>query len=258
VLRADVSQTASVYVGRLGTCSQDIAGEIQCWGNNRAVNQLPTDELANAQAIDFGDSHGCALMVDGAVRCFGDSAFGRTGDRDDGLIDLPDVVELEVGSHHTCALNDSGRVLCWGHGFAGALGIPEDELSRCRDGDSGGACSVTPLAPSSLPRSRAVSVGACRTCTIDMTGGVLCWGGWTVDLSTGWCVPGGEECDAVATMVEGIDDAVAIETGGSVACIIDGEGAVHCWGWVAQGQLGDGRGTEGYTRVPVRVLGFGE
>jgi alpha-tubulin suppressor-like RCC1 family protein len=101
-------------------------------------------------------------------------------------------------------------------------------------------------------------VGENRKRVIDLTGAAYCSGTWTIDGSASLCGADSEECDPLVTVVEGIDDAVTIETGASVACVIDGDGGVHCWGWDSRGQLGDGRTTEGITAVPVRVLGFGE
>lgn len=257
-LEAPVTQTDLAFIARHGTCTRDMFGEVRCWGDDRTLRDVPTRDLMGAETLDFGLLHGCALDSAGVVRCFGESEFGRIGDREDGIIDVDEVTALEVGGDHSCVLTAAGEVLCWGYDWAGALGVPKSDLPNCVHGDRGGDCSAIPIAPIYVPAAQALSIGAHRTCAIARAGGVGCWGAWTVNSGVGWCGSNVEECDSFYTEVEGTSDAVAIEVGGSVACIIDGEGAVHCWGWGEEGQLGHGRLVEGLTAVPVRVLGFGE
>ncbi|MFK7998111.1 MAG: RCC1 domain-containing protein, partial [Polyangiales bacterium] len=257
-LRTPVTQTDHAFIAQHGTCARDMPGEIRCWGEDRAVQDVPMAELTNAETLDFGLRHGCGLGEDGIVRCFGESEFGRIGEREDGIIGVNNVAALEVGADHSCVLTAEGEVLCWGYDWAGALGVPKSDLPNCVHGDRGGDCSTIPISPIYVPRTRALSVGAHRTCAIAVAGGVGCWGAWTVNSSVGWCGSNPEECDPFYTEVEGTADAVVIEVGGSVACMIDNEGAVHCWGWGEEGQLGNGRVHEGPAMVPLRVLGFGE
>lgn len=256
-LRVDVPAAAALFIAERGTCSRDLTGgAIQCWSRDYVVIRTPTDELTDAQDIDFGSSHGCALTA-GAVRCFGNRGFGRLGAREDGVIDVPNVVELGVGNAHSCVLDASGRVLCWGNARDSALGSPGGGVvTACvDDSNSSGSCSVTPTSPESLPPSRALSVGRERSCVITTASTVLCWGSWDIDASgfSRW-----QTTNSAPVLVPGVDDAISIATGGSVACIIDGDGAVHCWGWGARGQLGNGRMNEDIYREPLRVLGFGD
>lgn len=257
-LRAPVTQMDRAFIAHHGTCTRNDSGEVRCWGDDPAVQDVPIGPLTNAQTVDFGILHGCALDERRVVRCFGESDFGRTGDREDGIINLEDVVAVEVGSRHSCALTATGQVLCWGSHSTGALGVPYNEVPRCRHGDEDGACSPTPIAPTDVPPIRALSVGAHRTCAIAVAGGVGCWGAWTVNSGVFPCRTDSDQCNVSFTEVEGTSDAVAIEVGASVACIIDDEGAVHCWGTGEEGQLGNGTLIEEMTLVPVRVLGFGE
>lgn len=254
-VRVDVPPATALFVSDSGTCARGADG-IQCWGEDRVFLQVPTDELTNAQDIDFGGRHGCAL-TDGDVRCFGDANLGRLGARSDGVIEVPNVVDLEVGSEHTCVLDASGRVLCWGHARASVLGSPEGGLVECSVGEYSSFCGLTPTSPRSLPPSRALSVGNLRSCVITTAGTVLCWGTWSGrGIDTFRCDR--ETCHGAPASVRGVDDAVAIATGGSVTCVIDGDGAVHCWGFGERGQLGNGRVNEGLYPEPIRVMGFGE
>lgn len=255
-LRIDVPPAAAVFIAERGACSRDVSGAIHHWSQDFVVLRTPADELTGAEDIDFGLTHGCAL-TDGAVRCFGNRGFGRAGAREDGVIEVANVVEVGVGGAHTCVLDASGRVLCWGEARGSALGSPEGGVvTYCvDDSNSGSQCSVTPSSPEALPLSRALSVGKERSCVITTANTVYCWGSWFIDAPgfNAW-----QTTNDAPALVPGVDDAVSIATGGSVACMIDGEGAVYCWGWGGHGQLGNGRMNDDIFREPLRVLGFGD
>jgi alpha-tubulin suppressor-like RCC1 family protein len=85
-----------VVAGASHTCARLTDGTVRCWGAN-ADGQLgrgntdpigdtdvPSDHLAidlGGTAIDLvaGDFHTCAILSDGAVRCWGESAGGQLG-----------------------------------------------------------------------------------------------------------------------------------------------------------------------------------
>ena len=57
--------------------------------------------------------------------------------------------------------------------------------------------------------------------------------------------------------VVGLESGVAgLAAGGSHSCALRGEGGVRCWGWNADGRLGDG--TFGERHLPVEVVGLGD
>ncbi len=255
-LRVDIPPADDAFLGRHGTCARDTLGSFHCWGEDPAVRHTPLEELMGAQDLDFGTQHGCALPPSGTVLCFGDAEFGLTGE--DGVVNMVGVTSMEVGQNHSCALAADGRVRCWGANWSASLGIADDELPSCRHGDVAGPCSTVPVEPTGVPASRALSVGDARSCVIATTGGVFCWGAWTILDGFSWCNPAEDECDPFPTSVDGTGDAVSVEIGGSVACIIDSRGAVHCWGSNRFGQLGNGSLSLGLTHTAEPVLGFGE
>lgn len=94
-------------------------------------------------------------------------------------------------------------------------------------GDAG-ACAMAPLAAS-------VSVGLGAACTATAAGSVFCWGdtniAGTLGAGTdcmGFCAPTPVQ---VATSRGPLAGAIAVATGGSIACALTSEfGEVYCWG----------------------------
>jgi alpha-tubulin suppressor-like RCC1 family protein len=86
-------------------------------------------------ALAVGGQHTCALLDDGAVRCWGRNDDGRlgyaitasVGDDEEpatlGDVDVGGVaVEVVAGGVHSCARLQDGSVRCWGGNGSGTLG----------------------------------------------------------------------------------------------------------------------------------------
>jgi alpha-tubulin suppressor-like RCC1 family protein len=82
-----------------------------------------------------GRAHTCALLVSGAVRCWGAGQYGRLGYANEhnvgdkewpgaaGDVDVGGPANLiAAGGFHTCAVLTDGCVRCWGLGENGQLG----------------------------------------------------------------------------------------------------------------------------------------
>ena len=135
-------------------------GATKCWGNTNRICALPFgtgtgrgnsasgmgDNLPEvnfgtgrtARQIAIGGNAGCALLDNGAVKCWGRSdllgqgtasgscwgdAANEVGDNwpatDLGSVT---VVAITAGHHHFCALLNTARLRCWGEGNRGQLG----------------------------------------------------------------------------------------------------------------------------------------
>jgi alpha-tubulin suppressor-like RCC1 family protein len=107
---------------------------VRCWqlisSDETAVGLGPAFPAING-ALDIvqGTLHGCALMPDGNVQCWGDNEHGQVGVGSTGFsivqptaVALDRVTRIAVGGYHTCALRDDNRAYCWGYGFYGEVG----------------------------------------------------------------------------------------------------------------------------------------
>ena len=160
--------------GRLGYGNSDPIGDNETPGSIGPVDIGPG---RTARAISAGDSHTCALLDNGSVRCWGSSSNGQLGygnrltigDGETpgsvGPVDLGPgrtAVAITAAGDHTCARLDDSSTRCWGRGLNGELGtcdtnaLGDDESPASRapidlgvPGVPGAGCtgSITPPPP---------------------------------------------------------------------------------------------------------------
>lgn len=95
-----------------------------------------------------------------------------------------------------------------------------------------GWLSMTPVATvQAFPHSGVaqLSTGGYHTCALLADHHVACWGG------SGLVAP-----SSTPTMIDGINNAVAVTSGTDFACALTDDKRVYCWGNNSRGQLGDG------------------
>jgi alpha-tubulin suppressor-like RCC1 family protein len=200
-------------------------------------------------AVSTGTSHSCAVTNAGGVRCWGLNDHGQLGDRTTRSSSVPvDVVGLtsgvkavSAGLGYTCVVTSAGAVRCWGVNGHGELG----------DGTTKG--SAIPVDVVGL-RSGAVSVSAgwSHSCAVTSAGAARCWG-----LNSFGELGNGTKADsAVPVGVVGLGSGtVSVESGAFHSCAVTSSGTALCWGYNADGELGNG--TTSGSSVPVGVVGLG-
>ncbi|MEX1254352.1 MAG: flexitail domain-containing putative surface protein [Dehalococcoidia bacterium] len=270
------SGVASVAAGFAHTCARTTAGGAKCWGRNDlgqlgatssdtcqalACSTTPIDVTGlstGVQALALGDSHTCALISGGTVKCWGSNNAGQLGDGTQtqrptpvDVSGLTGVTAIAAGAFHTCAFVSLGSIYCWGLDAFGQLG-------------DGGATdfSATPvLVPALDDAALAVTAGAYHTCAIDSLNAVRCWGrndvGQLGAPSSDVCQVAQAYACSTAPIPNGVTGASKLGGGGSAfhTCAVLSTGAARCWGYNSRGQVGDGTTTNATT--PRDVFGFG-
>jgi alpha-tubulin suppressor-like RCC1 family protein len=169
-------------------------GDVHCWGLNTsgqlgignfsgAIGDAANEAITNvrlggpARKIVAGETHTCALMETGFMRCWGDDSNHQIGNAAHQSISDPsalgdivtgdEVADIGLGDQHTCALLVDGQLKCWGRGVEGQLG-------------NGGSNFVTtpPTTPVNLGAASAYLIGGGRfhTCAVRSNGKARCWG----------------------------------------------------------------------------------
>ena len=256
------SGVVAVATGYQFSCAlTDASYGVRCWGRND-VGQLgigsasayvnspvPVSGLSGVIAIAAGDSHACALLNSGTVKCWGRPNEGQLGNGKFTWVSyapvdvggLSNVVAIAAGGNDSCALTSAGAMYCWGDSLRGQLG----------NGTSGtGAKSAVPVQVSGLGSGvAAIAVGSVHACAVTNSGGAQCWGfNFKGQLGNGSTVDSN-----VPVAVPGLTGVVAMTAGNAHTCALATSGILRCWGEDANGQLGNGTTTGVSTPVLARA-----
>ena len=262
----------ALAAGEFHTCAALDDGTVRCWGfefdgqlgyrtrdhigdNETPGSVGPVDLGAGRTAtqVTAGARHTCAVLDDGAVRCWGLGSSGQLGYANvlpvgfsetpgqAGPVDLGagrSARAVSAGGAHTCALLDDFSVRCWGLGNAGQLGYGNTSAV----GDNEHPREFGPVALGAGRSARAITTGDAHTCAVLDDGSVRCWGlGSAGQLGYGNAnAIGDDEAPAAAGPVDlgSGRTAVAISAGAAHTCAVLDNGAVRCWGSGASGRLG--------------------
>lgn len=273
----------SVTAGANHTCALFTTGQVKCWGANASgqlglgdtVNRgdVPDQLGANLPFVDLGDgvrvtalaagdSHTCARLDDGSVKCWGANESGQLGQGDTtnrgsgpgemgaalAPVDLGTGLKataIAAGASHTCARLDDGSVKCWGANANGQLGQGDIANRGAVPGELGDA--LAPVSLGTATNSSAVAAAGNHTCALLVPGNVVkCWG-----ANASGQLGQGDTADRGAAPAE-LGDALpplnlgdkvkvkALALGASSSCARLENGSVKCWGDNANGQLGQG------------------
>ncbi len=250
----------SVASGAYHSCAKTAAATVQCWGynpdgalgdNTTTASLVPVAvssslPAGSAESLTAGEYFTCAL-TNGGGSCWGEDTFGQLGNNSttNSLIpvyvdDLPSGVEsIVAGASHACAVATVGTVQCWGDNTNGQLGNNSTKQSD------------VPIAVSGLAGVMAIAAGRNHTCALTTAGAVQCWG----DNAQGQLGNNSTTASLVPGPVSGLGSGVvAIAAGKFHNCAIKTGGAVWCWGYNYDGELGNNAMTN--SLVPVEVIRF--
>jgi cysteine-rich repeat protein len=201
-----------VMTGISHTCALLYGFRVKCWGANRSgqlglgdINDRgdePNEMGDNLPSVNLGSDriafeisarghYTCAVLDDGAVKCWGLNSNGQLGLGDavihgDGADEMGDnlpVVSLgtdnsafaiSAGQGHTCAILSDYSVKCWGSGSDGQLGLGDVENRGDDPSEMGDSLPAVSLGTEKTPV--AITTGAQHVCALLNDASVKCWG----------------------------------------------------------------------------------
>ncbi len=195
------------------TCALLESKKVSCFGDwddgERSGSFLPRDVgVAGATDVTAGGQHGCALLANGSVKCFGTRWAS-------GLSTAPlafrDVTAI-ASSDGSCAVKKDGTLTCWGTPNVPQIPSRSDVHSP----------AIAPL----WADIAQLSMGNDLACGIRTDGTVIC-----------------QPEKKLPAVVPGVSQVVEIAAGRAHACARTRDGKILCWGENDHGQLGDGTTT---------------
>jgi len=129
-----------------------------------------SQESPTVLSISAGGGHTCAVLSNGAIRCWGNNRDGRLGNgkstedygRAVSVADIDAVRHVAVGLNFSCASRADGTVRCWGSNQYGQLG------------DRTTTAALTPVTVKDLHSATKVTAGFFHACALSRTGSISC------------------------------------------------------------------------------------
>lgn len=252
----------SVFTSNGGTtCALMLVGSLKCWGYNadgEVGDGSSTDRYSPVQVsglgsgvsnqVGIGDNSTCAVMLSGALKCWGLNTNGQLGNGTTTASLIPltvpnyssGVTKVSVGGSTACLINTGGALYCWGLSTDGQMGTGSVTQS------------LTPtLVPALTSGVAQVSLGVRNGCALTSVGAVQCWG----YNGVGELGNNSTTNSNTPVQVSGLTTSVSsIDVGSSSACAVTGSFGAKCWGLNTNGQIGDG--TTVTRLVPTDVTGL--
>ncbi|KAH9253191.1 hypothetical protein BASA81_008873 [Batrachochytrium salamandrivorans] len=197
--------------------------------------------VTNASDVSASTTHSCLIDQDSQVKCVGYNYYRQLGDgtRLDRYMLVPTlgldsgIEEVYCASYGSCARMTSGKAQCWGR-FANVVrNVP---------------LNIT------LPGGiQSISMGEKHACILEVGGKLYCMGlNADGQLGTGNIADQAAPIQVVGLAAENI---VSVACGAYHTCAVNATGAMFCWGYSPNGQLGNPTITADSPN-PVQVAGI--
>lgn len=266
-------------------------GELKCWGNNqkgqlgtgdtKALGDGPEEMGDKLKAVSLGgskvvavsaaDSHTCALLDGGGVKCWGSAQHGQLGQ--DRFEDFPSPKDLPtiklarpkaiavsasnyLGGGHggpargsSCALLDNGAIQCWGDTELVPHTSVNDIDKSTGIGDYAGEMAALPVLTFAGGLGAKSVIASNVSAAVLSDGTLRLWGsGYPLARPDAGTVSVGltpAEFAALPPISIGSGTKVkSLSVSQDFACAVVGEGVLKCWGKGSSGQLGLGATSE--------------
>lgn len=246
---ASLTGITAIAAGDEHTCALTTGRRVRCWGGNRdgqlgnnstersLVATFDIGFLSEVTWVAAGSYHTCAVVAQGAVKCWGSNGSGQLGNDSNSTSLAPvdvagglmGITTIAAGAYQTLALTAQGTVKGWGSGSS-----------------LGGNVTTNSAVPVDIPGFTDVTAvdvdgggGTNRMCAVTAKKTVQCTS--YEDLLRG-------------TEIAGLTDVVSIAVGFGYTCAVTPQSTVKCVGKNSDGQLGNNSTTD--SEVPVSVIGL--
>ena len=197
----------AIAAGKYFTCALLDNLAVTCWGANTggqlgfgdttdrtsptALTAIDFGSGLSARALSAGDDHVCAILDDGALKCWGAASSGALGSgatTDIGnepgemgsalaavsLSTSETAIAVSAGKSHSCALLSNNTLKCFGNGADGRLGTGNQNNVGDLPDQMGTALPAIDLGTGRT--ALAVSAGSAHTCALLDNAALKCWG----------------------------------------------------------------------------------
>ena len=217
-------------------------------GNQSSAEHTITANVSGSSSalitLSSGYSHSCSIESNNQVYCWGTGTSGQLGNGSSVnsttavAVTNPTGVSswksLSLGNSHSCGIANNDQAYCWGFGTNGELGNGSTIHKN------------TPTAvtnPSGVSSWKALSTGAQHTCGIADNDQAYCWGrGAEGRLGNGSTAQ--QNLPVAVTNPTGVSSWKIINSGIYHNCAVADTDQAYCWGYGADGQLGNGSNTQ--------------
>lgn len=271
------------------TCAVWSDGKLKCWGANSqgqlglgdteargnepgsmgdALPFVDVGQFRRVQRVSMGLLFTCALLDQGAVKCWGNNGIEVDGEGQNFGLGYGDTIarghtkesmgealpeidlggrakDVACGSFSCCALLENDSVKCWGENFNGVLGYGDTLVRGDEPGEMGNALPPVDVGVGGVKELRVGhSITTPHACTVLLDGRLKCWGAnVSGELGLGDIETRGDQAGEMGTALPNVPTGESVTTvglGDQMTCAVLDTGRLRCWGSNAYGQLGVG------------------